>query len=387
VGTGSKTLAGYILRDYDPNHDKSFIEIGTGANLRKVILDPYFDDGDGTVPLESLKNAHTSNILYIPSSRCESADHGSLPKSSCVIDIVKEIVKAENNFQPPVLDQAYFSNTLSNRNQLESTNFILHSDAHLRVTDHFTGASLGLNSDGGIDEDPVVGAFIISNEGEFAALNNNSRLYDVTVSGFRLGEFTLTAVINGTQGVRTYAYQNIPVTNRTTSVFQINPANLLQGVSRMPQLEITSSQGVTFASPVQLKIFNFLLKGKPTAVEVESTSEVSGFSLDEAKRMLSFRVEGVEGTDGSTSLPIGEILEGPYVISIDGLNMNDYEVMTDPITNGDRITIRYPHSIHEIEITGTKVVPEFPFSSLFVFVVLFGIAIFLARKPFKSIMS
>jgi hypothetical protein len=103
-----------------------------------------------------------------------------------------------------------------------------------------------------------------------------------------------------------------------------------------------------------------MVAGEEVNVAVESTSTISEFELDEATKTLSFTADG---TGDSTSLSVGAVLAGPYTVMVDGAATEDFEESTD--ANGVT-TISVPHAsgAHDVTITGTQVVPEFPIAML-----------------------
>ena len=103
-----------------------------------------------------------------------------------------------------------------------------------------------------------------------------------------------------------------------------------------------------------------MVAGEEVNVAVESTSTISEFELDEATKTLSFKADG---TGDSTSLSVGAVLAGPYTVMVDGAATEDFEESTD--ANGVT-TISVPHAsgAHDVTITGTQVVPEFPIAML-----------------------
>jgi hypothetical protein len=103
-----------------------------------------------------------------------------------------------------------------------------------------------------------------------------------------------------------------------------------------------------------------MVAGEEVNVAVESTSTISEFELDEATKTLSFKADG---TGAETLLSVGAVLEGPYTVMVDGTATEDFEESTD--ANGVT-TIRVPHAsgAHDVTITGTQVVPEFPIAML-----------------------
>jgi hypothetical protein len=127
------------------------------------------------------------------------------------------------------------------------------------------------------------------------------------------------------------------------------------------------------------------LKRNPVKIDIQSSSEIRAFSLDEPNKRLSFTVDGEDGTSGITIIPIATILGGPYIVTIDGEMTEDFELGTD--ASGEQtMTINYTHSTHEITITGTNVVPEFPISGIGAIAGVIGLIAILGRtrifKPF-----
>jgi hypothetical protein len=73
-------------------------------------------------------------------------------------------------------------------------------------------------------------------------------------------------------------------------------------------------------------------------------------------------VDGREGTFGAIDIEISKVLDGPYSVIIDGQPTEDVSLVVDRTTNVTFMTVGYSHSVHEITIIGTNVVPEFPLS-------------------------
>ena len=96
------------------------------------------------------------------------------------------------------------------------------------------------------------------------------------------------------------------------------------------------------------------------SVDLISSSNISDFTLDEADRTILFKAEGRPGTQGISEISIGRVLEGPYIVTVNGEIWNDYDVLNQESPREEKIQIRYEHGISQIEIKGTQVVPEFP---------------------------
>lgn len=98
-------------------------------------------------------------------------------------------------------------------------------------------------------------------------------------------------------------------------------------------------------------------------VEITSNSNVSNVQLSEESKRLSFTVEGQTGTKGVTEVTIPKaMLSGEMTVLIDGrlvtAESNDVIVKSETSTDVT-FEINYTHSEHDIEVTGTNVVPEF----------------------------
>lgn len=104
---------------------------------------------------------------------------------------------------------------------------------------------------------------------------------------------------------------------------------------------------------------SLVVAGEAIDLDVRTSSSIDNFELDEESKAVSFTVDGPDGTQGTTEIEIGKVLEGPYTVSIDGEVTSDFEV-TNEGTSEAMISISYTHSVHDITITGTNVVPEFP---------------------------
>jgi hypothetical protein len=95
-------------------------------------------------------------------------------------------------------------------------------------------------------------------------------------------------------------------------------------------------------------------------VSVQSSSTISDFALNEESKTLSFTADG---RGDKTVISVGAVLQGPYTVMVDGQAKDDFEESTD--SDGVK-TISVPHASgsHDVTITGTQVVPEFPIALL-----------------------
>lgn len=108
--------------------------------------------------------------------------------------------------------------------------------------------------------------------------------------------------------------------------------------------------------------------GEQFQVNITSNSNVSNVELSEEAKTLSFTVEGETGTTGVTEVTIPKaMLSGEMTVMIDGqlVTAESNDVIVKSETNTDvMFEINYDHSEHDVEVTGTNVVPEFPLTAL-----------------------
>ena len=88
---------------------------------------------------------------------------------------------------------------------------------------------------------------------------------------------------------------------------------------------------------------------------VSSTSNVSNVAFDELAKQLSFSISG--DVEGSTTMPISWLLEGPLTVVMDGNEFTDYETSANQETGETNVVIIHPPGAHDFVITGTNIVP------------------------------
>lgn len=126
-----------------------------------------------------------------------------------------------------------------------------------------------------------------------------------------------------------------------------------------------------------------IVDGKTISVLVNSSSSISGFDLNVESRALSFTTESKEPTAEEdakelTIISIGRILEGPYMVTIDGQIIDEWFV--DEATGEPMLWITHDGGIHDIVVNGTRVIPEFTTLGLIVVLsTVIGLIAFLRR--------
>lgn len=139
---------------------------------------------------------------------------------------------------------------------------------------------------------------------------------------------------------------------------QDGPLKLVKYV--LPKVEPGNGDNVGIGVDLKTSLQPVKLAANTTVqVEIQSSSKISDFNFDAASKRISFKVSGDDGTEGTTIISVGAVLKGPYTVSIDGLPITDFETMKSEVTGETSIKLTYGHSIKEVVITGTEVVPEF----------------------------
>lgn len=103
-------------------------------------------------------------------------------------------------------------------------------------------------------------------------------------------------------------------------------------------------------------------------VEIASNSTVDSVVLKQEEKMVAFRVEGETGTRGVTQVTVPKaMLSGEMTVMIDGqvVSSESNDVIVTSDTSAETtFEINYSHSEHDVAVTGTNVVPEFPLATL-----------------------
>ena len=117
----------------------------------------------------------------------------------------------------------------------------------------------------------------------------------------------------------------------------------------------------------------FEINGTLHTLDFASNSQVSKFQLDQDAKKLSFSVESSNKTGGETFIAITNLMQGPYVVSIDGKVSDDGVLVINDTTNQIYISLIYSQGKHNVVIVGSNVVPEYP-GAILVLVCALGLA-------------
>jgi hypothetical protein len=123
---------------------------------------------------------------------------------------------------------------------------------------------------------------------------------------------------------------------------------------------------------------------------VVSNSSISDFEFnmtEQSQATLTFRVAGENDTTGFCWVIIPQALinhSQTWVVKLDGELWSAHEYSVISNQTHWNFWIDYPHSIHQIEITGVTIIPEFPsflVTQLFMVAALVAIIVFKRRHP------
>ncbi len=119
--------------------------------------------------------------------------------------------------------------------------------------------------------------------------------------------------------------------------------------------KLDSSASFLVATPSE-----FLVPTKDTSftVDISSNSTVSNFAFDSQNKTISFNVQGVSGTRGTSDVVVPKsLLGGKIQVLIDG-NAVPYSsngvIVTSDTPSETGFEINYHHSMHEIQLVGTS---------------------------------
>jgi len=92
-------------------------------------------------------------------------------------------------------------------------------------------------------------------------------------------------------------------------------------------------------------------------IPIESSSNITEFSFNETKNQISFKASGDAGTNGTTIIYVGHILQEPYSLVVDGIASTDFGIITNTTNgeNGIQITYRHDCMDNNIILTGAGV--------------------------------
>ncbi len=92
-------------------------------------------------------------------------------------------------------------------------------------------------------------------------------------------------------------------------------------------------------------------------IPIKSTSEnITEFSLNQTRNQISFKASGEAGTNGTTIIYLGQILQEPYSLMVDRTPSADFDIITNSTTGERGIQITYRHHciVNNIVLIGSE---------------------------------
>ena len=131
--------------------------------------------------------------------------------------------------------------------------------------------------------------------------------------------------------------------------------------------------------------------GEEFKVDIASNSTVSNVQFKQSEKMVTFKAEGETGTRGVTQVTVPKaMLSGEMLVMIDGKAVasdSDDVIVTSDTSTETTYEINYHHSEHDVSVTGTNVVPEFPLATLVMASAVGSIVAVLAIARKKGLVS
>jgi hypothetical protein len=118
-------------------------------------------------------------------------------------------------------------------------------------------------------------------------------------------------------------------------------------------------------------------------IKISTNSEIKDFQFVEADKSIAFKVDGEDGSIGMVDVYLSNVLKEPYTVTLDGEPVETIQIVDEEGNEG--VKIIYMHSVHDIKIIGTEVVPEFPIAVLPILALIIGVAAFMVRSKDLSI--
>jgi hypothetical protein len=247
VGAGVQTLSAFVMRQANSTEVKKgqYLDYYNEYNgtMEKVVLVPYFSNGDGTVPLwsEADGDPNVTNLYFYTSS-----NHDKMVSDRSVDSMIQNVMngaRTEEDLCGGTPTNCKFDAHHISKNT-EKTNFVLHSDAELIVNYTGDGSTFGLNMFGGVDENATRGSFADVQGVEYVTVNNATSPLSVSLNGTTTGDFTLDVSLQGANNA-SYAYQGVPVANGSISLMAFDA--LSASASHPPTLT-TRNGGSTYTN-------------------------------------------------------------------------------------------------------------------------------------------
>jgi hypothetical protein len=191
---------------------------------------------------------------------------------------------------------------------------------------------------------------------------NESSTVNVTADGIGAEFLSFPQNITLTAGGEiTYVPVNVSIPSNYTGVKELNPsiratqageevgATIINiAMSKVLCVVIAQNNATTssqdFQDYTQKVVARDHGNNQSITIPIESTSNITEFSFNQTKHEISFKASGDAGTNGTTILYVGQILQEPYSLLLDGIPFTDFGIITNETTGGKGIQVTYRHN-------------------------------------------
>lgn len=212
---------------------------------------------------------------------------------------------------------------------------------------------------------------------QWGLVSDSDNPINVSLSSEGIGSEFLSfpEIVNLPPGEVTYITVNVRIPFDHPGAVELKPSLLAtqageQGaqtviniqMKKVPSIILAANENPKFR---ELTIMSYpqkvMIEGNEVEILIESSSQISNFTINRENKTITFNASGYGGTNGTTISYIKKLLEGPYTLTLNGTAITNVDTMTHGVTGEEGIKITYPHSTQNIiEITGgSVVVPDF----------------------------
>jgi hypothetical protein len=99
--------------------------------------------------------------------------------------------------------------------------------------------------------------------------------------------------------------------------------------------------------------FEVELDGQEHTVRIDSTQNISNFAFSPSKKSITFKTSEGKLPIGiaNTMVSLGKLLTGPYSVTIDGKQLDNFVTISDTINNRTVLELTHASGIHTFVIS------------------------------------
>jgi protocatechuate 3,4-dioxygenase beta subunit len=179
------------------------------------------------------------------------------------------------------------------------------------------------------------------------------------------GGFVLTAPTNGSTDASLYEEITVSAPSYETTTAQVT-----QGMNvKLDKIASASISGKVISQkssqpPVEIALSRqgtlvLAHNGTDYEIGIRTNSRILDASLDQPAKRLDIKLEGVQGSAGSSELVVPkDFLGGPFAVSLDGEIGSDFTISENQTHSV--ISVTHDHGLQDLALQGTTVVPDLP---------------------------